>query len=64
MPPQAGPHSTPPETMTWSVQMLVVDAGTVRVTDSGTSNEHSDPAALDRVTTDYSAAPLDENRPG
>jgi RimJ/RimL family protein N-acetyltransferase len=49
----------PPETMSWSVQMLVVDAVTGRVTDFGGSNDYPDLAAMGEVVTDYRAVGLE-----
>jgi hypothetical protein len=46
---------TPPVPTTWSVQMLVVNAATGQVTDSGGSNDYPDLASLGPVITDYSA---------
>ena len=42
----------PPEIRRWSVQMLVVDAATGQVTDSGGSNDYPDLESLGRVVTD------------
>ena len=45
----------PPEMISWSVQMLVVDAVTGQVTDSGGSDDFPDLASMGKVTTDYRA---------
>jgi hypothetical protein len=65
----SGPTRRPPslaalpeEIVTWSVQMLVVNAATGQVTDSGGSNDHPDLVALGPVTTDYATAPPDQNQ--
>ena len=44
----------PPRLARWTVQMLVIDAATGQVTDSGGSNDYPDLPALGPVTTDYS----------
>ena len=66
----SGPMRRPPslaarqaEMATWSVQMLVVNAATGQVTDSGGSDDYPDLAALGPVTTDFAAAPSDQNQP-
>ncbi len=51
-------RSDPPETMSWSVQMLVVDAATGQVTDSGGSDDFPDLAAMGEIFTDYRAVGL------
>ncbi len=43
----------PPQLARWTAQMLVVDAATGQVTDSGGSNDYPDLTALGPVTTDY-----------
>lgn len=56
---------SPPTTTTWSVQMLVVNAATGQVTDSGGSNDYPDLASLSPVITDYSAPePASTQSPG
>jgi hypothetical protein len=42
--------------MSFSVVVLVVDIETGRVTDSGSSNDYPDLAAVGSVVTDYSTA--------
>lgn len=54
-----GGHSpdTAPETISYSVQVLVVSIATGRVTDSGGGNEYPDLGSVGRVVTDRRTSP-------
>ncbi len=49
-------HDDSSEYMSWTVQVLVIDIETGRVTDSGGSNDYPDLASVGPVVTDYRAS--------
>jgi len=57
IPPELRNGDSEGEYMSWTVQVLVVDIETGRVTDSGGSNDYPDLGSVGPVVTDYRASP-------